>query len=74
MLGGLDSSFSEEGSKMCFEINYETGIMMKKPCMSLGRFAFAACSIRHYIVVVGGLERTMLNVNGTDIPTGTKEC
>lgn len=59
---------------MVFEINHETGIMRKKPSMSIGRFAFAATSIRHYIVVVGGLERTMLSINGTDIPTGVKEC
>ena len=57
-----------------FEINHETGIMRKKPSMSIGRFAFAACSIRHFIVVVGGLERTLLSITGTDIPNGIKEC
>jgi len=74
MLGGLDSSFQEEGSKLFFEINHETGIMRKKPCMNIGRFAFAATSIRHFIVVVGGLERTMQSIYGTDIPTGIKDC
>ena len=74
MLGGLESQFSEEGSKFCFEINHETGIMRKKHAMNLGRFAFASANIRHYVVVVGGLERTLLNINGSEIPTGIREC
>lgn len=74
MLGGLESSLQDEGSKLMFEINHETGIMRKKPGMNIGRFAFAATTIRHYIVVVGGLEKTINNINGTDIPSGIKEC
>ncbi len=74
MLGGLESQYSEEGSKFCFEINHETGIMRKKHAMNIGRFAFAAATIRHYVVVVGGLERTLLNINSSEIPTGVREC
>lgn len=74
MLGGLENSMQEEGCKMVFEINHETGIMRKKPCMNIGRFAFAAACVRHYIVVVGGLERTLLNISGSDVPNGIKEC
>jgi hypothetical protein len=72
MIGGLEKR--EEGSKLMYEINYETGMMRKKPSMSIGRFAFAACAIRHYIVVVGGLERTLLSITGTDLPNGIKDC
>lgn len=74
MLGGLETSTQEEGSKLVFEINHETGIMRKKPSMSIGRFAFAAACVRHYIVVVGGLERTLLNISGSDVPNGIKDC
>jgi hypothetical protein len=74
MLGGLGAMYSdEEGSKLVFEISKE-GLVRKKPSMSTGRFGHAACSIRHFIVVVGGLERTMQSINGTDIPAGIKEC
>jgi hypothetical protein len=74
MLGGLETDSQEEGSRMIFEINHETGIMRKKPVMNIGRFAFAAASVKHYIVVVGGLERTLLNITGSDIPNGIRDC